>query len=474
MEMRAWVTLGFSSLFCLHSLTAADPRWSRMASPNFEMYTTAGERSARDTIRYFEQVRGFFAQMMPHALEKPSHVRILAFNSLKEYEPYRLNEYATAYYHATADHDYIVMSHAGGETFPTAIHEYVHLIARHSRLNFPPWLNEGIAELYSTLKPAGDKILIGAIIPGRYQALLRDRWVPLETIVTAGHDSPYYNEKSQAGSLYNEGWALTHMLALSREYKSKFPQVLLAISGGTPSVDALEQAYGKPIKAIEADLLTYLRGGRFQGVLIPAKLEKADDGLKAEPADEFEVELLLSEVTDRPGREHETRAALEALMARNPRRPEPYVDLAYLEWRQKQSTEAREHFAKAFELGSRNPQMLRDYGEIVESTHVPKLIQALSELLKQDPDRLETRLELASMQLRSNAAREALQTLAPVKKVTPENAPKLLTLLAYANLEVGDRVMARNAADQLKAIATSAEDRDRAEQILRFIDGSRP
>jgi hypothetical protein len=454
-------------------MTAADVHWSRIASPNFEMYTTAGDRSARDTIRYFEQVHSFFDQMMPHASEKPSQVRILAFNSEKEYAPYRLNEFATAYYTGSGDHDYIVMSHAGAETFPVAIHEYVHLVTRHSKLNFPPWLNEGIAELYSTLKPTGDKVLVGALIPGRYQALLQDRWVPLETIMAAGHDSPYYNEKNKAGSLYNEGWALTHMLALSPEYKPKFAQVLLAISGGTRSVDALEQAYGKPLKGIESDLLMYLRGGRFQGVLIPAKLEKMDDELKPEPARPFQVALLLAEVTDRPGRETETRAALEALIAQNPNRPEPYVDLAYLERRQRQSSEAYEHFARAFELGSRDPRMLWDYGRLAASSDLSKSIQALGELLKLDSSRLDVRLELASVQLRSHAAKDVLQTLAPVNKVTPEDAPRLLTLLIYANLEGGDRETARKGADQLKKVATNADDRDRAEQILRFIDGSR-
>jgi tetratricopeptide (TPR) repeat protein len=474
MKMRAWVTLGFSSLICFHSITAADAHWTRIASPNFEMYTTAGERNARDTIRYFEQVRGFFAQMMPHALEKRSQVRILAFNSEKEYAPYRLNDYATAYYHASGDHDYIVMSHAGAEAFPVAIHEYVHLIARHSKLNFPPWLSEGIAELYSTLKPMGDKVLIGAVVPGRYQALLRDPWVPLASILAATPDSPFYNEKNQAGSLYNQGWALTHMLALTPQYKPKFTEVLLAISGGAPSADVLERTYGKSLNAIEGDLIAYLRGGRFQGVLIPAKLEKMDDDLKAEPAGQFDVSLLLAEVTDQPGKEQATRAALESLIAQNPSRPEPYVDLAYLDRRQKQFSEAYQHFEKAFDLGSRDPQMLWDYGRQAASADLPKSILALTELLKLDSGRLDVRLELASVQLRSHAAKVALETLAPVKKVTPEDAPRLLTLLVYANLEAGDRETARKGADQLKKVAATADDRDRADQILRFIDGSRP
>ena len=472
--MRGWIALGFASLVCVHSIAAADAHWSRIASPNFEIYTTANERDARATLLYFEQVRGFFDQMMPHPLEKPSQVRIVAFSSLKEFEPYRFNEYATAYYHATGDHDYIVMSHAGAETFPTAIHEYVHLVARHSQLNLPPWLNEGIAEMYSTLAPRGEKILIGALIPGRYQALLREKWVPLETIMAAGPDSPFYNEKDKAGSLYNESWALTHMLALTSEYRPRFSQVVAAISGGTPSADALEQIYGKPLNAIEADLIRYLRGGRFQGVLIPAKLEKVDEDLKSEPADEIDVALLLSEVSDRPGREKDTRATIEGLIAKSPNRPEPYIDLAYLEWRQRQLSEARDHFAKAFDLGSRNPRMLWDYGRMAESADVSKSKQALGELLIREPDRMEVRLELAAVELRSHAAKEALETLAPVKKVTPADAAKLLTLLAYANLDAGDREMARNAATQLKAISTSLEDRARADRILEFLAGSRP
>ncbi len=33
-----------------------------------------------------------------------------------------------------------------------AAHEYVHLVLRASNLQVPPWLKEGLAELYSTLR----------------------------------------------------------------------------------------------------------------------------------------------------------------------------------------------------------------------------------------------------------------------------------------------------------------------------------
>jgi tetratricopeptide (TPR) repeat protein len=187
----------------------------------------------------------------------------------------------------------------------------------------------------------------------------------------------------------------------------------------------------------------------------------------------FDLRLLLADVADRPSREDATRKAFEELAAQNPNRAEVYIALAYLDWRQKRSSDALEHFAKAFELGSRNPRMLWDYGRMTESADAAKSIEALRELLRLEPERLDVRLELASMQLRSHAPKEALQSLVPVKKVTPEDAPRVLTLLAYANLEAGDRVMARNAAEQLKKVSTTIEERSQADRILQFIEAAR-
>ena len=453
---------------------AADSRWSRMQSPNFEMYTTAGERSARDTLRYFEQIHGFFAQSMPAAIEKPLPVRIVAFSSLKEYEPFRFNEFATAYYQGTADCDYIVMSHTGVETFPTAVHEYVHLVVQHSKLNLPPWLNEGLAELYSTLRPVGDKILVGSLIEGRHQALLNEKWVPLATILDAGPDSPYYNEKNKAGSLYNEGWALTHMLALDTQYRPKFADVLREISGGTPSRAALEKIYGKPLSQIDKELQSYLRGGHFQGALIAAKLERIGDDLAAQPAAQFDVDLLLTRLKDRPGNEAATEKSLQALIAQDPKRPEPQIDLGYLLWRQKRGDDAREHFAKAFESGGRSPRLLWDYGRMEVSHDAQVAVRALSELLSQNPDRLEVRLELANAQLRAHAPKDAVETLKPVKRVTPQDAPRLLMLAAHANLEIGDRAAAKNAATQLMQVAQTQDQRDVADRILQSLEPPRP
>ncbi len=440
-----------------------------MQSANFEMYSSAGEKSTRETLAYFEQVRGIFAQAMVKAVEKPLPVRIVAFGSRKEYERYRFNDFAAAYYQGTAERDYIVLSETGPEMFPTAVHEYFHLFARHAELNLPPWLNEGMADLYSTLKPVGDKILVGALIPGRLRALRQEPWVPLAAILSAGRDSPYYTDKEKAGSLYNEGWALTHMLSLSPEYLPKFSEFLAAIQGGTPSEQALMKVYGKPLPKIEQDLQIYLRGRIFNGALFPVKIEKAAGEMVAEPVSPFDVKLMLVDLADRPGKEEETRKPLEPLSHEAPQQPEPYTRLGYLALRGGRRDEAQKYFEKAFALGGREPRMLWDYGRMAETNNVTESIRVLGELLKQQPGRVDARLELAAAQLQSRQIHDAIETLAAIGKAPDEQAPRYFTILAAAQWENGNRDEALKAAIALAGVAKTREERAEADRLVKLL-----
>ena len=472
---RAFTLLAFTGagLGCLCTRAdGADARWIRMQSANFEMYSSAGEKSTRETLAYFEQVRGIFAQAMVKAVEKPLPVRIVAFGSRKEYERYRINDFASAYYQGTAERDYIVLSETGAESFPTAVHEYFHLFARHAQLNLPPWLNEGMADLYSTLKPAGDRILVGAPIPGRLRALRQEPWVTLAEILAADRSSPYYNEKEKAGSLYSEGWALTHMLSLSPEYLPKFSEFLGAIQSGTPSEEALMKVYGKSLARIEQDLEIYLRGRIFTGLLFPVKVEKAAGEMAAEAVTPFDVKLMLADLTDRPGNEEATRKTLDGLAQEAPQRPEAYARLGYLALRRGQREEAQRQFEKAFALGSREPRMLWDYGRMIEVSNGAEAIRIFGELVKQQPGRVEARLELSAAQVRAGRSRDAIETMAAIGKVPDEDAPRFFTILAAAQWDSGNREEALKTAIALASVAKTHEERAEADRYLKLLGNS--
>jgi len=453
-------------LLSAYNLPAAESRWIRLKSDNFELYSGGNARSARDTLKEFEQVRGFFNQAFGGQPGKSMPVRLVAFGSIKEYEPYRINEFAIAYYHQAADRDYIVMSRGGADTFPIAVHEYVHLLVRHAGLHLPPWLNEGLAELYSTLRPMGDKILIGDLIAGRHQALLQEKWVPLQVILSVDQHSPYYNEKNKAGSLYNESWALTHMLYFRAEYRPKFNQVMRSISDGKDSAAALLEVYGKTPAQIEKDLQAYLHGSTFQGALVAAHLDKASADIPAEPLPEFDTNLMFADLLYRPGNEAAARAAMERLAKQEPKRPEPYRALGYLNWRQAHTADAVRQFAKAYECGARDPKLLWDYGRLMESDRHGDAAKILAELLAFEPDRVDVRLEVARLKLQAGDATGALATLAPIHTVTAADSARFFQIAVYAHLNNGDRKNAAATAQRFKEIAKTDDDRAAADLLI--------
>ena len=142
---------------------AAD-NWTRITTPNFELYTTAGEKKGKETVRRFEQVREFFLKASPVRGSSDFPVRIIEFETADQYAPFRPSTtVASAYFLSTPIRDYIVLGNQAQVDDSIAIHEYMHLVIKHSGLKIPIWLNEGWADVYSTLRPMGKETAVGEI-----------------------------------------------------------------------------------------------------------------------------------------------------------------------------------------------------------------------------------------------------------------------------------------------------------------------
>ena len=96
----------------------------------------------------------------------------------------------------------------------------------------------------------------------------------------------------------------------------------------------------------------------------------------------FDVKLALADLTNRPGKEAETRKTLEDLAREDPKRPEPWAGLGYLAWRGNQISEAVEAFGKAYELGTAAPKFLWDFGRLAEREHPDAAVAALTDLVQ--------------------------------------------------------------------------------------------
>jgi len=247
----------------------------RLATVNFELYTTGDEDGGRSLILRLEKLRTVLQPIVGWRSEgwrgergsdprdqRPKPICIIAFGSRDEFEPYAPAGRSIGFFLPGTRRDFVVLdgAHAEGRA---AAHEYVHFVMAQTGLRLPAWLNEGLAELYSNLEPgrAGQRTAIGRFIPGRVLSLRRDAWIGLSELTSASADSEIFSSAALVDSAYAESWLLAHMLVLDPRYAAKFPDLLAALQTcGTTA--ALRHVYDRSTAQVEQDLQAYLEVGQ--------------------------------------------------------------------------------------------------------------------------------------------------------------------------------------------------------------------
>jgi tetratricopeptide (TPR) repeat protein len=463
--------LAILSLAAAVTAAAGQDPWIKITSANFQLYTTAGEFNGRDLVRHFEQVRGFFVQEFGDHLTDAKPTCIVAFRNGKEYEPYRPSEAASAFFQPNIAHDFIVMSSASVEQYPVAVHEFTHLMVHQGGRNYPPWFNEGLAELFSNLQPMGNKIAVGLGIRGRQWSLQNDKWIPLEGLLGVDRSSPYYNEKSKAGIFYAESWELVRMLFLDPRYRPQLGALDEALKKPvTPAV--LEAIYRKSIGAIEADLHGYARGGEVNLELHDIRLSKAAETPVVETGAAMGARLALAEVlSGNRGKLEAVGAELEALAKEYPNRWEVEQGLGQFAWRQRKLDDAARHYARAVELGGQDARLFLDYGRVLDSSNrLGDAIDNLSKASQLDPADDEIRFALAGAYLRHGNFGVALAELRAIKKVQPAQAYRYYYDLALGEWRTGETAGAKAHSAQARSFAHGSGELSTLDSLDREIE----
>jgi tetratricopeptide (TPR) repeat protein len=452
------------------ALLHAEQKWLRATSANFELYTTAGEKKAREGILYFEKVHSFFQNALHATAAGKGRVRIVAFQSAKEYEPYGMPDRA-GFAGGTEDRDDISMRSIGDESYPIAVHEYVHILLKAHKAT-PLWLNEGLAQLYQTLHLSGKKVLVGQLLEGALYQLHQNRWIDLATLFAVDHDSPYYTtDHSKVTIFYAESWALTHMLALSDRYRPKFQEFFRQVVAGTPPQDALRRTYDRSLSEALGDLRVYLNGSQFPEKEFDVALEKSAEDPEIRPVPPLESGLVLASLLVDTKRSEQARQAYTKLESEYPTSPEVPEAFAYLAWREGKRDEASAHFSRAVELGSKNARVYYNYAAM-GNLPLERKTEMLRRAVDLDPDFYDARLHLA-LQLNSQQDYAgALAAFNRLKTVHPEHAYMCLYAIAFASYKTGDKEAARANAKRAFEYAKDPDQKEAIEGLLAVIDNN--
>jgi tetratricopeptide (TPR) repeat protein len=264
------------ALLCALSVAAgagAEPRWTVIHS---ESMTVMGDQSAntlRDVALELEQFRAILGRLSSNGQPAPAAPTLVyVFGTRKAFEPFLpLHNGKPAqvggYFQRNVDTNTIALSTEGfADDAAVVFHEYSHLLVGTAVRSIPVWLNEGLAEYFSTfrLKSGGKGANIGLAI-ARHVQLLRQRFIPLSQLLAVDQSSELYNEGERRSIFYAESWALTHYLmtelpngpALINQYAS-------AIAGGAAPEQAFAATFGLAPAAFEPKLRDYLRGLTFK------------------------------------------------------------------------------------------------------------------------------------------------------------------------------------------------------------------
>ncbi len=272
---------------------------------------------------------------------------------------------------------------------------------------------------------------------------------------------------------YAESWELTHMLALSSAYTSQFRKFLAAISSGRSASDCLQSTYGQSLADVTKDLHAYLQQTTVRGAVFNVKLSKPELEPNVSDASESNIDLALADLlASRKNTIAEAADRLSRLANAHPESPDVQESLGYLAWEQGNLPKARGAFQLAFEKGSKDPEMLYHYSQLLRTSgaSADQVLPPLQRAVSIKPDYWDAWFDLGMVATNARQWSVAVSAFSQIKTVTPERAYALFSALAYCNLQLKALPQARALAEKAKPYAKSPDEETQIANMLRHLD----
>jgi len=443
---------------------AAASDWTLVRNGRFEIYSQEGEASARAALEWFEQLRAAVRQETGVDVTGRNPVRVIGFASDAEYSRYRPGPAADAYYVGTGDRDFIVMPSLAESSFPTAAHEYAHVIQHSMERRLPPWLSEGLADLFSTLRIDKRGGRVGGEVPGRLNVLRRGVWIPLDRLLSM--PEPVHGDRGSSEMFYAESWALAEMLSLSPAYRPQFGSLIAALSKGAAGPSALTSTYARPLGAIHRDVVAWTAGKR--GKPIPLAAIEPEIGVVTIAAVSARtVQLVMAQLLLTTGDLAGAESAYRDLARESPDFGDVWAGLGAVAAARHQFDEARKLWKRALDRGLADAAICFRYAELLdrEGADQDERRAALFRAIQLQPEFDDARWLLALAESNAGKYESALAQLEAMRDIAPARAFYYWCTMADVLTGLGRSDDARNAAHRASEHAATPEERARAAQL---------
>jgi hypothetical protein len=322
--------------------TAAEPRIGKFVSYEVEDFTILSSRGPTQAKRFIEDLAKFrvtLEKTLGRRAAKsgiPTHILVL---SRSEWEKYlQPRQQISGWFQSGRFANYMVINGEASseETTHIIFHEYTHFfLASQFAGEYPPWFNEGLAELMGFAKFNKDTAVLQIPMYRVYEARDGD-WISFDRMIRVDHNSPEYQSHKLADAFYSQAWLTVHYgLVENRQFGKQMIEYLNHLNRLVAPDEAAKLAFGTDLGLIDKQLREYSRNthmmsgsinfGELPVVTLPASKPVAElDALAA-------ITDLMIETRLAPDR---IRPLVESLARREPDSARPAIlaaRLAHLE-----------------------------------------------------------------------------------------------------------------------------------------------
>jgi tetratricopeptide (TPR) repeat protein len=443
-------------------LSAAASQWISLRSGSITVLTDAGERQGRQCLARLEELRDSLGQQWG----QPLAVRVLLFRRDGDFAELRGEGPAGGFFQSGPERDYIALPASSAGWQRILSHEYVHLLLHHSTGPLPKWLEEGLAEFYSTAGVSRGKLRIGVPVAEHLAALRRRRLLEAGEFLEASREFAH-GRGEPAALFYPQSWALVHMLMLEPEYRGRMDELLGLLNEAVPELAAFQKAFGKTLDEAMRGLDAYL--GRAVLPMLETAAAAPERGQAQPMAANHEAEIAQVELALLRGRTEVAQRKLERLEREHGDSPEVRTALALFALGANDRERALQQLRRAIELGSTDALPYFEYAIALRDQGAPdELVKRhLLEALERNPNHAEAHFIVGLMLSRAGDDEAAAGHYREAARLLPRQS-SFWHALALCHHRLGQQEEAMKAAQRALNAATTPEQIDMAQGALRL------
>lgn len=350
-------------LFTITVSEAGKNEWVEVRSKHFSVMTDDGEKSGRNVLQRFEQMRAAFAGLFNKAnVNSPVPLQIVAFRSgreLKQVAPIWKGKPVelAGYFQGGEDRNFIALDLSAENGWATVFHEYAHLLLNNNLKSLPAWLDEGYADFFSSFTVSGKNFELGTLPAGHGELLASNGWMKTADLLNVGHQSSEYNEGTRRHVFYAQSWLMVHYLITKKKAQEADLYLDLTEQQHVPSREAFKKAFGMTTEEFDGFLQKYFHGQMtYFRVTMPTD---SDNGpYDAKPLSKVDADANLADLKFHT-LDHNAEGIQEfkQVLAQDPNNLLANRGMAYSFLRRRDFDNAAPYLKRASEGGSNDPRL---------------------------------------------------------------------------------------------------------------------